>query len=76
LIIDEQLEKDLEINMIGHSMGGLILRAALPHLEQYSQNLNTFATFGSPHIGYLHGIKTMVKTGLWFFKNWGKTLSL
>jgi triacylglycerol esterase/lipase EstA (alpha/beta hydrolase family) len=66
----------LQINMVGHSLGGLILRAALPYLEDYSKNLGTFMTLGTPHLGYLHGIKTMIKTGLWFIKSWNKTYSL
>lgn len=62
--------------MVGHSMGGLILRAALPFLTDYNDCLGTFMTFGSPHLGYLQGIKTMIKTGLWFIKSWNKTCSL
>lgn len=57
-------------------MGGIILRAALPYLEEYRNCLGTFMTFGSPHLGYLQGIKTMIKTGLWFIKSWNKTFSL
>jgi|JI6StandDraft_1071083.scaffolds.fasta_scaffold22046_4 pimeloyl-ACP methyl ester carboxylesterase len=75
-IRDEEIDKDLQINMVGHSMGGLILRAALQHLEGYKNCLGTFMTFGSPHLGYLQGIKTMIKTGLWFIKSWNKTYSL
>lgn len=75
-IEEEVVERKVRVNMVGHSMGGLILRAALQYLQEYSGNLGTFMSFGSPHLGYLHGTKTTVKTGLWFFKSWNKTLSL
>lgn len=41
------------ISFIGHSLGGLIIRAALPHLEEYANKMFTFMTFSSPHLGYI-----------------------
>jgi triacylglycerol esterase/lipase EstA (alpha/beta hydrolase family) len=42
-----------KISLIGHSLGGLIIRAALPHLAEYSSKFHLFCSMGSPHLGYL-----------------------
>ena len=38
----------LVISFIGHSLGGLIIRAALPYLDF---EFHTFLTLGTPHLG-------------------------
>ena len=57
-------------------MGGIIARASLKHLTKYEKNLGFFCSFGSPHIGYLNGVDTMIQTGLWFLNQWNKIKSL
>lgn len=43
------------IVLVGHSMGGIILRAALPHLSKPTKELlHTFISFATPHLGYLN----------------------
>jgi len=41
------------ISFVGHSLGGLIIRAALPYLEEFSSKMFTIMTFSSPHLGYI-----------------------
>lgn len=55
-------------------MGGIIVRAALPHLRGIK--LGTYASFSSPHLGYLYGTSNLIDTGMWFLKKVKKTLSL
>jgi len=69
--------KDIEISkitFIGHSMGGLIIRAALPHLAEYSSKFFTYMTLSSPHLGYIQSQGTLIDTGFWFLRQ--KSLSL
>jgi hypothetical protein len=39
------------ISFLAHSLGGLIVRAALPHMEVYKDKLNFFMTLSTPHVG-------------------------
>lgn len=41
------------LSFVGHSLGGLIIRAALPFLSFYEEFFANFITFSSPHIGFL-----------------------
>lgn len=64
---DVQISK---ISFIGHSLGGLIIRAALPHLAEYSQKFFTYMTLSSPHLGNMTSTGKMVDLGLWAIKKW------
>lgn len=52
------------ISFIGHSLGGLIIRAALPLLETFSSQFFTFMTLSTPHLGLLYSSK-LLGTGIW-----------
>ena len=52
------------ISFIGHSLGGLIIRASLPYLEQFKLKVHTFITFSSPHLGYMYNSSTIITTGM------------
>lgn len=51
------------ISFVGHSMGGLIIRAALPLLSGYKSLLKTFITFATPHLGVSSPDSTMMGVG-------------
>jgi Putative serine esterase (DUF676)/Protein FAM135 len=71
------LENSLKkVSFIGHSLGGLIIRAALPYLESLAPMLNLFMTFSSPHLGYMYHSSTVVSAGMWFLKKLKKSLSI
>lgn len=57
------------ISFIGHSMGGLILRACFPHLDDMKEKFHTFLTLSTPHLGFLYHNSKMIDAGLWFMKN-------
>lgn len=69
----EQLQK---LTFVGHSMGGLICRAAFPLLVPFKDKFNTFMTLGSPHLGYMYNSSKLFETGMWFMRKWNKSLSL
>ena len=65
------------INFIGHSMGGIIARCSLKHLNQeFSQQFGFFCSLSSPHLGYLNGVDSMIKAGLWMIKKFKPVQSL
>jgi len=65
-----------KISFMGHSLGGIIIRAALPHLSEYSTKFFTYISFSSPHMGSKYNSSGLVDTGLWFLKKWRKSKCL
>lgn len=65
-----------KISIIAHSLGGLISRAALPHLEDHKSKMFNFITLSSPHMGYMFNSSTIIDAGMWFLKTWKKSTSL
>ena len=51
-------------------MGGLIIRAALPHLAEFSQQFYTYMTLSTPHLGYMTSSGKLFDAGMWVIKNW------
>ena len=64
------------LSFIGHSLGGLIIRAALPLLEEFSEKMHLFMTFSSPHLGIIEGCSKLIRAGLWVLNNFKKGESL
>eukprot|EP00743_Colponemidia_sp_Colp-15_P005523 GILK01005940.1.p1 GENE.GILK01005940.1~~GILK01005940.1.p1 ORF type:complete len:790 (+),score=102.98 GILK01005940.1:173-2542(+) len=64
------------LSFVAHSLGGLIVRAALPKLEAYSTKMYTFLTLSSPHLGYMYNSNKLVDAGIWVLKKWRKSLAL
>lgn len=64
------------LTIIGYSLGGLIVRAALPHLEKYKSKMHGFLTLCSPHLGYMYKSSKLFSTGMWVLKAWKKSIVL
>lgn len=71
-----ELDEIKRISFIGHSLGGLIIRAAMAYLEQLKDKFYTYMSLSSPHLGYLYSPKFLVSAGLWVLKKWKKSESL
>ncbi|EGR30000.1 serine esterase, putative [Ichthyophthirius multifiliis] len=73
--IQETCQVDIlsRISFIGFSLGGIIIRAALPYLEDYSQKMYSFITLSSPHLGFMYNSNIIIEAGLWFLKRWKKS---
>jgi hypothetical protein len=65
-----------KISFIGHSLGGIIVKASLPHLAEYSSKFFTYISLSSPHMGQMFGKSSLVDAGLWVLKKWRKSKSL
>lgn len=64
------------ISFVGYSLGGLIIRACLPLLEEYADKMFTFFTLSSPHLGIMYNANKIIEAGMWFLKKWRKSQSL
>jgi hypothetical protein len=64
------------VSFIGHSMGGLVVRAALPFLSEYKAKMHVLCTLNTPHIGFFVKPSALVGTGLWLFKVMKQTVSI
>lgn len=64
------------LSFIGYSLGGIIARASLPHLQQYASKLHTFMTLSTPHISFLYSESKLIDAGMWLLKQLKKSESL
>ncbi|OMJ76246.1 hypothetical protein SteCoe_24425 [Stentor coeruleus] len=53
------------ISFIGHSLGGIIIRAALPSLLEYKRLMYAYISLASPHLGCAQFSNILVEAGLW-----------
>ena len=51
------------MSFIGHSLGGLIIRSALEHLEKFSPKMHLYMTLSSPHLGYMYNSSKIIDAG-------------
>ena len=68
----ELVKEPYKVSFVGHSMGGIIVRAALEHLEFLEEHFHAYISLCSPHLGYLYEPSTLVQAGLWFMNNFDK----
>ena len=54
------------LSFIGHSLGGIIIRAALPYLKDYKDKMYSYMSLSAPHLGFLYGTGFLIKTGNFF----------
>lgn len=74
-IEDNSLNQIGSISFIGHSLGGLIIRAALPQLINLSDKFHLFLTLSTPHLGICEGSK-LIRAGIWIMNYVKKADSL
>jgi pimeloyl-ACP methyl ester carboxylesterase len=65
-----------KLSFVGHSMGGLVVRAALPHLERFAGVMHSYISLSTPHLGIAGKTSKLVGIGIWFLKKWNKSTSL
>lgn len=71
-----KLERCITLNFVGHSMGGIILRASLQYLTKYKPQFGIYMSFSAPHLSYLKETNFSVQTGMWLLKKFRKNSSL
>jgi hypothetical protein len=65
-----------KLSFIGYSIGGLIIRSALPHLGALSDKMHSYISLSSPHLGCLYQSSRLVDLGLRVLRSWNKSESL
>ena len=65
-----------KVSFIAHSLGGLIVRSALPYMSELASKLHSFISLSCPHLGYMYTASKLVDAGLWVLKAWSKALCL
>ena len=58
------------LSFVGHSLGGLVVRAALPHLlaRGYHKYFHTFLTLSTMHLGLRQSANPLVSAGVWLLR--------
>ncbi|KAH8863133.1 Protein FAM135A [Schistosoma japonicum] len=76
--IDEMDEKPKRISFVGHSMGCVIIRAALlnSRMEPYLSKLHTFLSLSGPHLGTVYNSSGLINMGIWVMQKIKKSESL
>lgn len=64
------------ISFLGFSLGGIIIRAALPYMKQYRRYMWLFMSFSSPHLGFMYNNSKTIDLGIWLLKKWKKSKSM
>ena len=64
------------ISFIGFSLGGLVIRAALPYLIEYKLKMHAFITLGTPHLGLMYHSTKLISTGISFWNIFATTKAL
>lgn len=62
-----------KISFIAHSLGGLIVRSALPFLVRHKSLFNIFVTLSSPHVGITN---RLIESGVLFLRLFKKSTVL
>lgn len=67
-----QIEDTMKrLSFIGHSLGGLIIRAALPLLAEYQEKMHLYLSLSTPHLGCMYSTSKLVAAGMWLYsKKW------
>jgi pimeloyl-ACP methyl ester carboxylesterase len=53
------------ISFIGHSLGGLIIRAALPRLSSIKERFYSYLSLACPHLGCANNESFLIDAGMW-----------
>ena len=64
------------MNVIGFSLGGVIARAMLRHIEGHESKFNLLLTIGSPHLGIREVESCIVRAGLLYMRRVAKVESI
>ncbi|CAK82493.1 unnamed protein product (macronuclear) [Paramecium tetraurelia] len=67
---------DFKLSFVGHSLGGLVIRAALPLLKQFQIQMHSYISLGTPHCGYASSKSFIIDTGLMMIQKWNKCKTL
>lgn len=62
-----------KLSFVGHSLGGIIIRAALPHLHMFSSQFYLYWSLSTPHLGCISNNSKLINAGVWIMKKWSSS---
>ncbi|KAH8584559.1 ZW18 protein [Cryptosporidium sp. chipmunk genotype I] len=62
-----------KLSFVGHSLGGIIIRAALPHLYMFSSQFYLYWSLSTPHLGCISNDSKLINAGVWIMKKWSSS---
>ncbi|CAG9326046.1 unnamed protein product [Blepharisma stoltei] len=66
---------EIKISFVGHSLGGIFIRAALPYLGSYQAKFHSYISLSAPHLGVAEH-QSLISTGFKLIRAWNKSKSL
>lgn len=54
-----------KVSFVGHSLGGLIIRASLPHLPELRDKAYSYISLACPHLGCTNNESLLIDAGMW-----------
>lgn len=67
-VMVKRLQFIRKVSFIGHSLGGLIVRAAIPCLPEFQNYFHAYVSLGSPHLGMINSHSILMQAGFTLFK--------
>ncbi|KAK2195351.1 bifunctional Domain of unknown function DUF676 [Babesia duncani] len=64
------------LSFVGHSLGGLVIRSAIRHLEEYKNLFYAFISLTAPHLGFAYCQNKIFQTGVRLFSRVKSSSSL
>ena len=65
----------LKLSFLSHSMGGLVIRAALPYLQRYKECMWSLLSLSTPHLGVSYGEGVLFNLGVSLLQAAGSSVS-
>ncbi|OII70888.1 uncharacterized protein cubi_00816 [Cryptosporidium ubiquitum] len=62
-----------KLSFVGHSLGGIIIRAALPHLYMFSSQFYLYWSLSAPHLGCISNNSKLINAGVWIMRKWSSS---
>lgn len=62
-----------KLSFVGHSLGGIIIRAALPHLYMFSSQFYLYWSLSTPHLGCISNNSKLINAGVWIMRKWSSS---
>ncbi|KAM3137451.1 hypothetical protein pb186bvf_010424 [Paramecium bursaria] len=75
-VLQEDNASEFRLSFIGHSLGGIVIRASLKYLDYLKDTFYTYISLASPHVGYASSTSQLIDTGMWMIQKWNKCLTL
>jgi pimeloyl-ACP methyl ester carboxylesterase len=60
------------LSFVGYSIGGVIVRSALPHLREFHSKFHTYLSLSVAHFGFMDQQSPLFNSAVWMLTKWKK----